>query len=575
MPLTSSDCRELVSPVRLLTVAASVPSVTAAPSVPGVLAPQLAVGASGLTVTASVMLAVLVLPSASCVVAVAVRVKFASLVGVTVRLESVQPLTLTAVLPALAVKLWPCPSLSVAPTGIALTSSDCSELLSPVRLLTLAASVPSVTAAPSVPGVLAPPLGVGASGLAGTAAVPLAVLVLPSASSVVAVAVRVKFASLVGVTVRLDSVQPLTLTEVLPALAVKLWPCPSLSVAPTGIELTSSDCRELLSPVRLLTLAASVPSVTAAPSVPGVLAPQLAVGASGLTVTASVTLAVLVLPSASRVVAVAVRVKFASLVGVTVRLDSVQPLTLTEVLPALAVKLWPWPSLSVAPTGIELTSSDCSELLSPVRLLMVAASVPSVTAAPSVPGVLAPQLAVGASGLTVTASVTLAVLVLPSASSVVAVAVRVKFASLVGVTVRLESVQPLTLTEVLPALAVKLWPWPSLSVAPTGIALTSSDCSELLSPVRLLTLAARVPSVTAAPSVPGVLAPQVAVGASGLTVTASVTLAVLVLPSASSVVAVAVRVKFASLVGVTVRLESVQPLTLTEVLPALAVKLWA
>src|ERR1700720_1022486 len=97
------------------------------------------------------------------------------------------------------------------------------------------------------------------------------------------------------------------------------------------------------------------------------------------------------------------------------------------------------------------------------------------------------QETVGASGLTVTASVTLAVLVLPSASCVVAVAVRVKFASLVGVTVRLDKVQPLTLTAVLPALAVKLWPWPSLSVAPTGMALTTSDCSELLSPVRLLT----------------------------------------------------------------------------------------
>src|SRR5204862_3872842 len=91
----------------------------------------------------------------------------------------------------------------------------------------------------------------------------------------------------------------------------------------------------LASPARLFTVAASVPSVISAPSVPGVLAAQLTVGANGLTVTASVMLAVLVLPSASSVVAVAVRVKFASLVGVTFRLDKVQPATLTEVLPAL------------------------------------------------------------------------------------------------------------------------------------------------------------------------------------------------------------------------------------------------
>src|SRR5205823_12753749 len=37
------------------------------------------------------------------------------------------------------------PSLKVAPTGIALTARDCSELVSPVRLFTVALSVPSVT----------------------------------------------------------------------------------------------------------------------------------------------------------------------------------------------------------------------------------------------------------------------------------------------------------------------------------------------------------------------------------------------------------------------------------------------
>src|SRR5436190_1932989 len=92
-------------------------------------------------------------------------------------------------------------------------------------------------------------------------------------------------------------------------------------------------------PRRLLTLAESGPRVTAAPSVPGVLAPHVTAGASGLTVTASLTLAVLVLPSASRVMAVAVKLKFVSLLGVTRRLDSVQPLTFTAVLPAVAVNV--------------------------------------------------------------------------------------------------------------------------------------------------------------------------------------------------------------------------------------------
>src|SRR5437667_338874 len=105
------------------------------------------------------------------------------------------------------------------------------------------------------------------------------------------------------------------------------------------------------------------------------------------------------------------------------------------------------------------------------------------------------------------------------------------------------------------------------------MALTTSDCSELPSPDRKSAVEANRASVSAAPSVQSVIAAQVTVGVSGLTVTASVMLAVLVLPSASSVVAVAVRVKFASLVGVTFRLDKVQPATLIEVLPALAVKL--
>src|SRR5438034_1181799 len=105
MALTTSDCSEVVSPARPFTVAASVPSVIAAPSVPGVLAAQLTVGISGFTVTASVMLAVLVLPSASSVAPALHGALPISLVGVTRRLDKVHPPTLTVVLPALAVKL--------------------------------------------------------------------------------------------------------------------------------------------------------------------------------------------------------------------------------------------------------------------------------------------------------------------------------------------------------------------------------------------------------------------------------------------------------------------------------------
>src|SRR2546423_1812875 len=105
MALTSSDCSELPSPARPLTVAASVPSVLAAPSEPGVLPAQLTVGAIGLTVTASVMLAVLVLPSVLFLMAAAATEMSASSLGVAFRIDKVHPPTLTVVLPALAVKL--------------------------------------------------------------------------------------------------------------------------------------------------------------------------------------------------------------------------------------------------------------------------------------------------------------------------------------------------------------------------------------------------------------------------------------------------------------------------------------
>src|SRR5215831_8779894 len=157
-----------------------------------------------------------------------------------------------------------------------------------------------------------------------------------------------------------------------------------------------------------------------------VTATGLTVGASGLTVTSSVVLALLVLPLLLTTVAVAVSVKLTSLTVVMVNLDRFQPLTSTDVV-APAVNLWV-PSLSVSPTGIALTTSDCS--VPPVKLFTVADSVPSGIAVPPVPGVVAAHLTVGASGLTVTSSVVLAVLVLPLLLTTVAVAVSVKLTSL-------------------------------------------------------------------------------------------------------------------------------------------------
>src|SRR5215469_5990831 len=105
------------------------------------LAATVSTGAVGLTVTSSVVLAVLVLPLLLTTVAVAVSVKLTALTVVMVRLDRFQPLTSTDLV-APAVNVW-VPSLSVSPTGIALTTSDCS--VSPV--FTVADSVPSGIAA--------------------------------------------------------------------------------------------------------------------------------------------------------------------------------------------------------------------------------------------------------------------------------------------------------------------------------------------------------------------------------------------------------------------------------------------
>src|SRR6202049_739805 len=103
------------------------------------------------------------------------------------------------------------------------------------------------------------------------------------------------------------------------------------------------------------------------------------------------------------------------------------------------------------------------------------------------------------------------------------------------------------------------------------MALTTTVASALASPPRPLTV---VPILSAidAPSSP-LAATGATVGASGLTVTASVAVVVVLrLPSASLGVAAALREKLMALVGVMARLARFQLCTSTEVLPALAVK---
>src|SRR3982074_3141636 len=104
------------------------------------------------------------------------------------------------------------------------------------------------------------------------------------------------------------------------------------------MALTPTGAGELASPARPLTV---VPMLSAidAPSIP-LVATGATVGASGLTVTASVAVVVgLRLPSASRVVAGTLRVKLASAAGVMARLARFQLCTSTDVAPALAVKV--------------------------------------------------------------------------------------------------------------------------------------------------------------------------------------------------------------------------------------------
>src|SRR5258708_31174352 len=105
---------------------------------------------------------------------------------------------------------------------------------------------------------------------------------------------------------------------------------------------------------------------------------------------------------------------------------------------------------------------------------------------------------------------------------------------------RLARVQPAILAIVLPAAAVKLRV-PSVSVAPTGIAVTIRDCSVLLSPARPLIVSVRVPRRIADPSRTRFNSSHAIIAVAGLSVTDSVALAVLVLPLASFAVAVTLK----------------------------------
>src|SRR3979490_991483 len=101
MALTTTVASELASPARPLTV---VPMLSAieAPSSP-LLATGATVGASGLTVTASLaVVVVLRLPSASLAVAATLSVKLTSLVGVMARLARFQLWASTGGVPGLA-----------------------------------------------------------------------------------------------------------------------------------------------------------------------------------------------------------------------------------------------------------------------------------------------------------------------------------------------------------------------------------------------------------------------------------------------------------------------------------------
>src|SRR5262249_28694524 len=326
--------------------------------------------------------------------------------------------------------------------------------------------------------------------------------------------------------------QPMRSTEVLPVLAVKVCPDPSLSVAPTGmLPIKSED--SVLSPLAKAVICSGI----AVPSTPSTATADT-VGASGSTTTSSVVLVEWVRPPVSIAVAVTLKVKLVSLAVLIVRVARFQPMISTEVEPDCAVNVLV-PSLSVAPIGMLPIKSEES-VLSPFAEAVIFNGI-GVFSTPSTE----PADALGASGATITSSVVLAGLVCPSASFDVAVMLRVKLASLVVLIVRVERFQPMISTDVEPDCTVKLWV-PSLSVAPIGMSPTNSE-ESVLSPLA----EAMIFNAIGVPSTPSTDTAET-LGASGSTITSSLVLAVLVWPSRSVAVAVTLRVKFVSLAALIV-----------------------
>ena len=158
---------------------------------------------------------------------------------------------------------------------------------------------------------------------------------------------------------------------------------PSLSVAPTGMSFTISVSRLFgdASPLALDRLLAVAPrsSAIAVSSLPCAVT-GFRYGARGATFTSSLALAVLT----SWSVAVTVRVKLVSFGGMIFRSERFQLFTSIKVLPLVAVKLFVQ-SVSTAPTGMPLTTSDCTPLLRPGRLFAIAEIVPRAIVVPSMP----------------------------------------------------------------------------------------------------------------------------------------------------------------------------------------------
>src|SRR5262249_13801088 len=162
-------------------------------------------------------------------------------------------------------------------------------------------------------------------------------LTCPCGSFCVAETLRLKFVALTGVMVRDDSDHPSTLTDVWPVVAVKEWPQPSPSVAPTSMALIVILPRLMLSPARFLSLAPRFKPISQ--TSPTVASTDACVGATDLPSIPTLRSSdLLTCPCGSFCVAETLRLKFVALTGVMVRDDSNHPSTLTDVWPVVAVK---------------------------------------------------------------------------------------------------------------------------------------------------------------------------------------------------------------------------------------------